>query len=141
MAQMIDQLTGSGAAETLARLSKKPGVQATMVLDAFTGTIIQNSGTFASFRAPAAVGRSSNAGATGAGTTEETSIATSTDSQGVEELASMVWKFMSAAGGLVHGMDAEDDVKLLRLRTKKHELLIVPDLKFINVVVHETPPA
>lgn len=78
-----------------------------MVLEASSGTIIQNSGTFSSFRAPSAVGRSSNAGVAGGGTTEETSIVTSADSQGVEELASMVWRFMSAAGGLVHGMDAE----------------------------------
>jgi dynein light chain roadblock-type len=32
-------------------------------------------------------------------------------------------------------------VKLLRLRTKKHELVIVPDVKYILVVVHETSPA
>jgi len=35
----------------------------------------------------------------------------------------------------------QDDVKLLRLRTKKHELVIVPDAKYIFIVVHDTPPA
>ena len=38
----------------------------------------------------------------------------------------MVWSFLSAAGKLVDGLDKEDEVKLLRLRTKKNELVIVP---------------
>lgn len=43
-----------------------------------------------------------------------------------EDVASMVWAFMGAAGGLVEELDKEDEVKLLRLRTKKNELVIVP---------------
>lgn len=35
----------------------------------------------------------------------------------------------------------QDELKLLRLRTKKQELVIVPELKYILVVVHDTPPA
>ena len=31
----------------------------------------------------------------------------------------------------------QDELKLLRVRTKKHEIVIVPDAKFIFVVVHE----
>ncbi|KAA8569580.1 hypothetical protein MFRU_004g03230 [Monilinia fructicola] len=137
MAQITDQLTGNGAealAETLSRLSKKPGVQATLVLEASSGTIIQNSGSFSAFRSTS---RPNNAGAA----TEDSATTTNTESQGVEELASMVWSFVKSAGELVHGLDVEDDVKLLRLRTKKHELVIVPDPKYILVVVHETPPA
>lgn len=78
---------------------------------------------------------------------------------GIEDMAMMVWKFVQAAGNLVQGLDSEvsswasavnaaerltlrqDEVKLLRLRTKKHELVIVPDPKYLLVVVHETPPA
>ncbi|ATZ53701.1 hypothetical protein BCIN_09g04910 [Botrytis cinerea B05.10] len=137
MPQITDQLTGSGAealAETLARLSKKPGVEATLVLEASSGTIIQNSGSFSAFRSTS---RSNNTGAS----TEDSSTAANTESQGIEELASMVWSFAKSAGGLVQGLDVEDEVKLLRLRTKKHELVIVPDTKYILVVVHETPPA
>jgi len=36
-------------------------------------------------------------------------------------------------------MVEQDDLKLLRLRTRKHELVIVPDAKFIFVVVHDVP--
>jgi hypothetical protein len=38
----------------------------------------------------------------------------------------MVWNFLGAAGTLVDGLDKDDEVKLLRLRTKKNELVIVP---------------
>jgi predicted regulator of Ras-like GTPase activity (Roadblock/LC7/MglB family) len=61
--------------------------------------------------------------------------------QSAEGVARMVWSFVEAAGGLVEGLDKEDEVKLLRVRTKKHELVIVPDSKFLLVVIHETPPA
>jgi hypothetical protein len=69
----------------------------------------------------------------------------------------MVWSFLTAAGTLVDELDKEDEVKLLRLRTRKNELVIVPgmslthsmaglllttqDPKFILVAIHDTPPA
>lgn len=43
-----------------------------------------------------------------------------------EDVAGAVWKFLGAAGSLVDELDKEDDVRLLRLRTKKNELVIVP---------------
>jgi hypothetical protein len=69
----------------------------------------------------------------------------------------VVWSFLTAAGSLVDELDKDDEVKLLRLRTKKNELVIVPgrfftrlmvglmlmspDPKFILVAIHDTPPA
>jgi hypothetical protein len=69
----------------------------------------------------------------------------------------MVWSFLTAAGNLVDELDKDDEVKLLRLRTRKNELVIVPgmplthpiagliltaqDPKFILVAIHDTPPA
>ncbi|TAQ88692.1 hypothetical protein B7494_g2964 [Chlorociboria aeruginascens] len=61
--------------------------------------------------------------------------------KGWEDLAFMVWNFVNAAGGFVSGLDPDDEMKLLRLRTKKQELVIVPDPKYILVVVHETSSA
>ncbi|KAI9788878.1 MAG: hypothetical protein M1816_006542 [Peltula sp. TS41687] len=59
-----------------------------------------------------------------------------------EEVARTVWAFMETAAGLISGLNGEDDeMKLLRLRTKKNELVIVPDSKFLLVVIHDTPPA
>lgn len=46
--------------------------------------------------------------------------------QSAEEVASAVWKFFGAAGSLIDGLDKDDDLRLLRLRTKKNELVIVP---------------
>ena len=43
----------------------------------------------------------------------------------VEDMARMVFSFVSAAGALVEDMDSEDDLKLLRLRTRKNEFIIV----------------
>lgn len=78
--------------------------------------------------------------------------------QSAEHVASLVWNFLKAAGGLVKDLDGQDEVKLLRLRTKNNELVIVPgtmhgaallrlladrdaDPKFILVAIHDTPPA
>lgn len=100
---ILTEPQGSGAdalAETLARLSKKPGVQATLVLEASSGTIIQNSGSFSAFRSSP---RSNNTGVT----TEDSTSMASIESQGIEELASMVWSFVKSAGGLVTGLDVE----------------------------------
>lgn len=70
------------------------------MLEASSGTIIQNSGSFLAFRSTS---RPNNTGVT----TEDSSAATNTESQGIEELASMVWSFVKSAGGLVHGLDVE----------------------------------
>lgn len=35
----------------------------------------------------------------------------------------------------------QDELKLLRLRTKKQEFVIVPEPKYLLVVIHDTPPA
>lgn len=37
--------------------------------------------------------------------------------------------------------ERQDELKLLRLRTKKQELVIVPDARYLMIVVHDTPPA
>ncbi|KAL2007511.1 hypothetical protein VTN00DRAFT_8949 [Thermoascus crustaceus] len=36
-----------------------------------------------------------------------------------------------------HGKEEEDEIKLLRLRTKKHEVVIVPDKKYLLCVIHD----
>ncbi|CAG8978108.1 hypothetical protein HYALB_00000781 [Hymenoscyphus albidus] len=123
----------ASVSETMARLSAKPNVKATMVLDRALNTILQTSGSFASFR-PLDAPRNSVSTVSGNDTN-------SAKEEGVEEFASMISKFVHSAGGLVQDLDTEDDMKLLRLRTKKHELVIVPDAKYIFVVVHDTPPA
>jgi dynein light chain roadblock-type len=45
---------------------------------------------------------------------------------------------LGTAGSLVDELDKEDDVRLLRLRTKKNELVIVPGMftRFTEVNLH-----
>ena len=46
--------------------------------------------------------------------------------QSAEDVARLVFKFVEAAGSLVDGLDKDEEVRLLRVRTRKNELLIVP---------------
>ncbi len=99
---------GAGALEeTLGRLSKKAGVRATIVLDRASGAILKTSGQVGSIRktkVPA-----SSVPAVGSFTGEANGNASTTPSQdeGAEELASMVWNFVSTAGSFVQELDTE----------------------------------
>jgi dynein light chain roadblock-type len=76
--------------------------------------------------------------------------------QSAEDVARLVFSFVESAGVMVNGLDNEEEVRLLRVRTKKNELVIVPSeqdsrcartrlttagAKFILVAIHDTPPA
>lgn len=43
----------------------------------------------------------------------------------------------AGAGGAGEKEEGDDEVKLLRLRTKRHEIVVVPDRKFLLCVVHD----
>jgi dynein light chain roadblock-type len=107
----------------LTRLSQKPGVQSTLVLSRETGAIIRTSGLISN---SSSVNPDSALPASGESTGEK--FANSRKETGIhsaEDIASLVWSFLKAAGSLVDGLNKEDEVKLLRLRTKKNELVIV----------------
>ncbi|KAK7204207.1 hypothetical protein BZA70DRAFT_205902 [Myxozyma melibiosi] len=56
----------------------------------------------------------------------------------VERYAEMCVKFVGAATELSDQFfEQEDGLKLLRLRTVQHELIIIPDPRFVLVVIHE----
>lgn len=83
--------------------------------------------------------------------------------QSAEDVARAALQFVSAAGTLLEELDEDEEVKLLRLRTKKYELVIYPgrtccvvngignsanmaddagaDPKYLLVLIHDTPPA
>ncbi|KAF1929375.1 uncharacterized protein M421DRAFT_60881, partial [Didymella exigua CBS 183.55] len=124
----------------LTRLSQKPGVQSTLILSRDTGAIVRTSGLIST-------SSSANTNGTLPRSSEETLVDNYTNGrtesgiQSAEEVASAVWKFFGAAGSLIDGLDKDDDLRLLRLRTKKNELVIVPDPHYILVLIHDTPPA
>ena len=47
-------------------------------------------------------------------------------SKTAEEVAKMIFQFVSTTTGLVNDLEAGDDVQLVRLRTRKSEIVVVP---------------
>lgn len=59
-----------------------------------------------------------------------------------EDVARIVWTFFGQAGETATAlMGDEDEVRLVRLRTRRNEIVVVPDARFLLVCVHDTPPA
>lgn len=52
--------------------------------------------------------------------------------QSAEDVARLVFKFVEAAGAFVDGLDKDEEVRLLRVRTKKNELVIVPSMSLAS---------
>ncbi|KAH0596771.1 hypothetical protein MHUMG1_05079 [Metarhizium humberi] len=140
--------------EKLERLFKKPGVRASIVLDRTSGAILKTSGELSALRTAKA-----RDAATSASFSNEAPAPEASESQGVEDFAAMIWNFVKTSGNLVQEVDSEvtlpildanrilgliseqDEMRLLRLRTKKQEIVIVPDAKYVLTVIHDTPSA
>ncbi|TQS32536.1 hypothetical protein Golomagni_07146 [Golovinomyces magnicellulatus] len=126
---------GNGALEeTLARLSKKPGVKASIILDRTSGAILKTSGDLSSFTTT-----KSRTATTAASFSNEAGVAEDSETKGLEDYAAMIWNFVNNSGQMVQDIDSEDELKLLRLRTKKQETVIVIDPKYLMTVIHDTP--
>ncbi|KXJ94078.1 hypothetical protein Micbo1qcDRAFT_231648 [Microdochium bolleyi] len=131
--------------EALHRLSRKPGVKAWLMLDRATGAVLKTNGHISSIRpAKKAIANSNTSPlqipSSGSFSSDVVSSDSDNESQAAQELASLVWSFITSAGALVDEMDSDDELKLLRLRTRKQELVIVPEAKYLLVVSHDTPP-
>ncbi|KOS19832.1 Dynein light chain roadblock-type 2 [Escovopsis weberi] len=134
--------------EKLDRLSRKPGVKASIIIDRETGSILRTSGQLSVLSTAKSRTASSSSTATfptetpaPAAAAASASAATSTEedsgSQSVEDFAQMIWNFVNDSGQFVQDLDTEDELRLLRLRTKKHEIVIVPDQKYLLTVIHD----
>ncbi|KAI9163284.1 Dynein light chain roadblock-type 1 [Paramyrothecium foliicola] len=135
---MADAFPSSGQdvlEEKLGRLAKKPGVKASIVLDRVSGAVLKTSGQISALRTTKSQTTSTAASFSNDAPTPEQS-----ETQGIEEFAAMIWNFVKSSGGLVQELDDEDELRLLRLRTKKQEIVIVPDSKYLLTVIHDTPP-
>ena len=100
-----ERQTGStdGLDETLGRLSKKSGVKATIVLDRTSGTILKTSGQISSIRTT----RTASGSGANPASSFDAGPGQINEKQGAEELAALVWAFVSTAGSLVQEMDTE----------------------------------
>lgn len=119
----------SGETESLlARLAQRTGVQGTLILARDTGSIVRSSGLLT---------RDDGADE------EEARPATSNGAEPdgkkkgtrqAEEVARLVYKFVQSAAEMVEDLNGEhDESKLLRVRTRKNEVVIVPGRREIFV--------
>lgn len=127
----------------LARLSSKPGVQSTLILTRTDGAIIRSEGLLARTKKRTDSSETringSHRDSIGSGAAAgDDSAENSTDST-KEDIARAVWKYVQATEGLVENMDEEDELRLLRVRTKKNELVIVPSrTRYCSFIFTET---
>ena len=137
----------SPSAETealLARLAARPGVQSTLILSRSTGAIVRSSGLVTAEELAAEdTATPSNTTYTNGTTNGEGEAPTAKKgTRNAEEVARLVWTFVQSVGELVEGLNGEyDEAKLVRIRTKRNEVVVVPDKAFLAVVVHDTAPA
>ncbi|CAI4211127.1 unnamed protein product [Parascedosporium putredinis] len=141
MTDSIGVQTHDALDETLGRLSKKPGVKATIVLDRATGSVLKTSGQVSSLRRsrptqPAQALASPSRSVFPLDPDSATSASKTEQESDAEEVNAFAALSLSADVSF-----KQDELKLLRLRTKKQELVIVPDPKYLLIVVHDTPPA
>ncbi|KAK0257779.1 hypothetical protein B0A54_10825 [Friedmanniomyces endolithicus] len=152
----MQQLSPSAETEALlARLSQRPGVQSTLILSRETGAIVRSSGlitaeeleqeNMAAAATASATGAPPTTNSVGETNGTDSGDANSTRKKGTrnaEDVARMVWEHVKCVGALVEELNgSHDEVKLLRVRTKRNEVVVVPDAKFLAVVIHDTPPA
>ena len=114
--------------EHLSHLVSKPGVQSTLILSRLDGSIIHTAGLLA--QTPTST-HDTNGSIDGAVNVEDASagihpIDTATNDKSAESIAHKVFTFVSQAQGFAEEMAAGDEVRLLRLRTKRQEIVIYP---------------
>lgn len=138
---LIEGFQPAATLENLSRLASKPGVQSTLILSRSDGSIIRSTGLLA-----ATPSSSSQDLAVGNGTSRSSpaesvdAMRSATDYPGntkddktgnsAEHVARMVFAFAAEAKAFTEGMDELDEVKLLRLRTRKNEIVIFPGMSF-----------
>ena len=119
----------------MTRLSQKPGVQSTLILSRETGAIVRTSGLISK-------GVSANPNSTLPASAADEAPDSYTNGtragglQSAEDVARLVLNFVAAAGTMVDSLDEEDELRLLRLRTKKNELVIVPSESYSTTILH-----
>ena len=130
--------------ETLSRLASKPGVQSTLILSKSDGSVIRSTGLLAATSSSSSQDLAAANGTSLNGLTESVDAMrggidypgnTGDEKKGssAEDMARMAFAFAAEAKAFTEGIDEEDEVKLLRLRTRKNEIVIVPGMSFTGL--------
>ncbi|GAA5857693.1 hypothetical protein JCM1840_000870 [Sporobolomyces johnsonii] len=123
---------------TLTRLIAHKNVQGVLILSRPNGIILRSAGSL--FALPPASAAPATHGAADGGAdghTEEQGAPTT--SELARKYAKAAVSMVDAVGSEVRGVDedAADDLRFLRVRTKRHELMITPDEQYILIVVQD----
>ena len=117
-------------ANLLSRLSQRPGVQGTLILSRDSGAIVRSSGlaTEEDVEGGEAVVPGNNSMTNGEPTESEKK-----GTRKAEDIARLVWNFVQGAGTMIEELNGgSDEMKLLRIRSKRNELVIVPGRSFYD---------
>jgi hypothetical protein len=91
---------------TIARLSSKTGVVATVVIDSTLGSVIQSSGNYSTSRAVSAAKNSASVNSARPATDNGLGQL-ATGSSDLDDLASIVWKYVKGTEALIADLDSE----------------------------------
>jgi dynein light chain roadblock-type len=67
--------------------------------------------------------------------TEGVTIRSNLPEEDTENYSALVSQLTLKAGGVVRTLDDNDELAFLRIRSKKHEIMIAPDKDYILVVI------
>ncbi|KAL9089678.1 MAG: hypothetical protein Q9159_002406 [Coniocarpon cinnabarinum] len=144
------QPTPEETTRLLTRIAQKPGVSSTLILSRSTGAVVRTSGLISAPEDDTANGNTSQDGPSTSSVTQTTRNSTLSTANGenagsrngtrdANEVAKLVWNFFKHAGDTVDGMfgsgpegEGGDEVKLVRLRTRKSEVVVVPGEKTLT---------
>ncbi|GAA5820783.1 hypothetical protein JCM11251_003158 [Rhodosporidiobolus azoricus] len=133
---------------TLTRLTAHKNVQGVLILSRPLGHILRSAGTLFALP-PSAARAAAVADADGNDDTDdrEKGEGKATEEKGTMRNSEMALRYAKAAVGMVEAVGGEvaglggeedkDDLRFLRIRTRRHELMITPDEQYILVVVQD----
>lgn len=110
-------------------------MQSTLILSRENGSIIRTSGLISN---SSSANPNSTLPASGEATSESyTNGRKESGIHSAEDVASSVWSFLTAAGSLVDELYKDDEVKLLQLRTKKNDMVIVTGTDIVYIIARQ----
>ncbi|GAA5967655.1 hypothetical protein JCM11641_005724 [Rhodosporidiobolus odoratus] len=128
---------------TLSRLSSHKHVQGVLILSRPAGLILRSAGTLFALPPSAAVTRDNDDVREEGKSEDEGKVDGEKEvvrnSEMARRYAKAAVRIVESVGGEVDGLEGKetDDLRFLRIRTKKHELMITPDEQYILIVVQD----
>jgi len=127
---MQQQSPSQATQDLLLRLSQRPGVQSTLILSRDTGAIVSSSGLITADEVIEEDTTPTNA----TNVPDDELEPAKKGTRKIEDVAELVYTFVKSAGAMAEGLNgAGDETKLLRLRTKRNELVVVPGTRGLEI--------